>query len=308
MAILLLVFILWVEKKVIFLTRRPYKSNFKYLLSIIILLILLGIPSYFWAKKDESTLAATYNSKISPIIIIPGSGANAHRFDNLVKTINQQYDEHHSLLRVTVHTNDRITYSGSVSTTDTHPFIVVGFQNNRDGYPNIKKQAAWFNLAFNALKNRYHFNNFNALGHSNGGLIWTYFFEDYFNDSNIIANRMMTVGTPYNLEESKLANKTAMLNELIKKRADIPKDLSYFSIAGTKGYTDDGIVPLNSVDAGKYIYEGNIKRYTLITLTGSQAEHSDMLTTEQFISLFHQYIVNNGLKNVSNNTSPTSAN
>lgn len=272
-------------------------KNFKYLISIAIILILLGIPSYIWTRRNVTTLAGRYNSPMSPVIMIPGSSASANRFDDLVKTVNQRYGEHHSLLKMTVHPDDKITYSGSIRPNDNRPFIVVGFENNKDGYTNIKKQAAWFNLAFNKLKQRYRFDNFNAFGHSNGGLIWTYFFENYFDDSTIFVNQMLTVGTPYNFEEKNTSNRTQMLNDLIKKRNKIPEDLTYYSIAGTQLYTDDGIVPLGSVDAGKYVYEGHIKHYTLITLTGSKAQHSDMIDNDQFINIFHQYIVGNGINN-----------
>ncbi|PMD69513.1 alpha/beta hydrolase [Companilactobacillus nuruki] len=279
-------------------TRTIRKNkNFKYLIAIVVIMILLGIPSYIWTKKNVSTLAGRYNSPMSPIIMIPGSSATANRFDDLVKTINRRYGEHHSLLKMTVHTNDKITYTGSIRANDDRPFIVVGFENNNDGYSNIKKQTAWFNIAFNKLKQRYRFNNFNAFGHSNGGLIWTYFFENYFDDSTITVNQMLTVGTPYNFEENNTFNRTQMLNELVKAREKIPENLTYYSIAGTQLYTDDGIVPLGSVDAGKYIYEGYIKHYTLITLTGSKAQHSDMIDSDQFITIFHQYIVGNGISN-----------
>lgn len=272
-------------------------KNFKYLAAIFVILILLGIPSYIWTKKNVTALAGRYNSPMSPVIMIPGSSATANRFDDLVKTVNNKYGEHHSLLKMTVHTDGKITYNGSVRPNDNRPFIVVGFENNKDGYSNIKKQAAWFNIAFNKLKQRYRFNNFNAFGHSNGGLIWTYFFENYFDDSSISVNQMLTVGTPYNFEEKNTFNHTQMLNDLIKKRDKIPTDLTYYSIAGTKLYTDDGIVPLGSVDAGKYVYEGHIKHYTLITLTGDKAQHSDMIDNNQFITIFHQYIVGNGINN-----------
>jgi Uncharacterized protein with an alpha/beta hydrolase fold len=272
-------------------------KNFKYLVALIIIFILLGIPSYIWTRRNVTTLAGRYNSPMSPVIMIPGSSASANRFDDLVKTVNRQYGEHHSLLKMTVHTNDKITYTGSIRPNDDRPFIVVGFENNNDGYTNIKKQAAWFNLAFNKLKARYRFNSFNAFGHSNGGLIWTYFLENYFDDSTISINQMLTVGTPYNFEEKNTSNRTQMLHELVKNRDKIPEDLTYYSIAGTQLYTDDGIVPLGSVDAGKYIYEGHIKHYTLITLTGSKAQHSDMIDSNQFITIFHQYIVGNGVNN-----------
>ena len=77
-------------------------KNFKYLVAIAIILILLGIPSYIWTKRNVTTLAGRYNSPMSPVIMIPGSSASANRFDDLVKTVNRKYGEHHSLLKMTV--------------------------------------------------------------------------------------------------------------------------------------------------------------------------------------------------------------
>lgn len=289
-------------------TRSLRKNkNFKHLIAMLLFFIILGIPSYIWTKKNVTTLAGRYNSPMTPVIMIPGSSASANRFDDLVKTINNKYGEHHSLLKLTVHTDNSITYSGKIRANDTQPFFVVGFQNNNDGYSNIKKQAKWFNIAFNTIKKRYRFNTFNALGHSNGGLIWTMFLENDFNDSNININQLLTVGTPYNFEEKNLSNRTQMLNDLIKKRDNIPSNMTYYSIAGTQLYTDDGIVPLDSVDAGKYIYEGKIKHYTLITLTGDKAQHSDMIASNQFITIFHQYIIGNGVYNPNSPDSKQSA-
>ncbi|CAJ1182130.1 extracellular lipase esterase precursor [Companilactobacillus paralimentarius DSM 13238 = JCM 10415] len=289
-------------------TRTLRKNkNFKYLIAMLLFFIILGIPSYIWTRKNVTTLAGRYNSPMTPIIMIPGSSASANRFDDLVKTINNKYGEHHSILKLTVHTDDSITYSGKIRANDTQPFFVVGFQNNEDGYSNIKKQARWFNIAFNAIKKRYRFNSFNALGHSNGGLIWTMFLENDFNDSNLNINQLLTVGTPYNFEEKNTSNHTQMLNDLIKKRDKIPNNMTYYSIAGTQLYSDDGIVPLGSVDAGKYIYESQAKHYTLITLTGNKAQHSDMIASNQFITIFHQYIIGNGVYNPNSPDSKQSA-
>lgn len=69
-------------------------------------------------------------------------------------------------------------YSGQLSTNDTKPYIIIAFSNNTDGYANIK-QTQSLDIAMQALQNRYHFKQFNAVGHSNGGLNWTIYLENY---------------------------------------------------------------------------------------------------------------------------------
>lgn len=96
--------------------------------------------------------------------MIPGSSATENRFDRLVKKLNQNANEKHSLLKVRVTNDDQIHYSGSIRPGDNEPIIVVGFENNHDGYDNIKQQARRFALAFEDLNEQYNFNNLKRSG------------------------------------------------------------------------------------------------------------------------------------------------
>ncbi|CAJ1195224.1 hypothetical protein CPR19088_GLDEOEPO_02371 [Companilactobacillus paralimentarius] len=279
--------------------RKHNQDNKKrtfWIFTTIIILLLITI-SYLWTRNNSAASSTNQSSTMSPIIMIPGSGADNNVLDGLISNVDKRYKEHHNVLKVTVNTDNSLTYSGHISTKDKNPYIVVGFENSQDGLENIKKQTTWFNTAFKDLQQKYHFKTFNAFGHSNGSLIWTYFLEDYFdNYHNVKINHLMTVGAPFNFAETSHDDKTEMLDQLIKNKNHIPKTMSYYSIAGTEQYSDDGIVPLSSVDAGKYIYQDQIKHYMFITLTGSNAEHSDMLTNPQFITLFHQFIIKSSEK------------
>ena len=153
---------------------------------VAVFLIGLAVPSYSWTRKNVKEIETFYNSKLSPIIMIPGSSATENRFDGLVRKVNQ--DRHgvkHSLLKVKVWNNGRITFEGKIKAKDNEPVIVIGFENNKDGYSNIKKQAKMMNQAFEALQNKYNFNNFKGLAHSNGGLIYTAFIENYLSDYDV---------------------------------------------------------------------------------------------------------------------------
>lgn len=119
---------------------------------VAVFLIGLAVPSYSWTRKNVKEIETFYNSKLSPIIMIPGSSATENRFDGLVRKLNQ--DRHgvkHSLLKVKVWNNGRITFEGKIKAKDNEPVIVIGFENNKDGYSNIKKQAKMMNQAFEAL-------------------------------------------------------------------------------------------------------------------------------------------------------------
>lgn len=269
------------------------KTKYLLLITSLVLLLLL-FPLYHLTKTNNAELAQRYNSKLSPIIMIPGSSATVNRFDEMVAKINKETKQKHSLLKVEVSKNNELHYEGKIKKNDLEPFIVVGFENNKDGYSNILKQAYYFNIAFNSLQKKYHFNHFKAIGHSNGGLIYTAFLENYFDkySKEIKLTKMMTIGTPYNFSESSIEHKTQMLADFIQNRQRIPKNIYMYSVAGTENYTSDGIVPAESVMAGKYIYQGQVKQFMEITITGTKAQHSDLPQNSQIIDLIRRYIMN----------------
>lgn len=256
-------------------------------------LFLLGltVPSYSWTRKNVQKIEKFYNSKLSPIIMIPGSSATENRFDGLATKLNQyRQGTKHSLLKVKVWNDGRMTYSGSIDANDNEPIIVIGFENNKDGYSNIKKQAKMVNQAFEALQSKYNFNNFKGLGHSNGGLIYTAFIENYLGDYDVDLKTLMTIGTPYNFTETNIKNKSEMLADFIKAREAIPTTLHMYSVAGTITYDSDELVPDASVSAGKYIYQNQAETYTEITVTGEDAQHSDLPTNDEVVALIKQHL------------------
>ena len=48
---------------------------------VAVFLIGLAVPSYSWTKRNVKEIETFYNSKLSPIIMIPGSSATENRFD-----------------------------------------------------------------------------------------------------------------------------------------------------------------------------------------------------------------------------------
>ncbi len=176
-------------------------------------------------------------------------------------------------MKMKVYNSGRISYQGSIAKNDNEPIIVIAFQNNHDGYSNIKKQAKMLDAAFAQLSDEYSFNNFKAFGHSNGGLIWTYWLEHYYAQysDEITMKKLMTLGSPYNFAERNVNNRTQMFSDFLKYRQRLPRDLVVYSLMGTKIYDSDGLVPEESVEAGKYIFQKRVKSFTMLTLTGKDA-------------------------------------
>lgn len=266
-----------------------------WLATAIVAIMTVGLifVSLQWSHKNVAALTRRHNSQLSPVIMIPGSSATENRFDGLVKELNKNQRNPHSLLKIRVTNKDKLQFSGRIRPGDKEPFIVVGFQNNRDGYSNIKQQARQFNIAFKELDKRFDFNNFKAFGHSNGGLIFTNFLENYFADykDQIKITKLMTIGSPFNFDEKSIQNKTQMLSDFIKNRKKLPTNLSVYSVAGTQNYTSDGIVPVVSVIASRYVFQGQVKHFTTITVSGTDAQHSDLPQNDQIVRLIKQYLL-----------------
>ena len=103
----------------------------------------------------------------------------------------------------------------------------------------------------------------------------------------------MTVGTPYNSLESNIKNETAIFRQLYRNKENLPANLIVYAIAGTKNYQNDGIVPYQSVEAGKYIYQKQVKKYTQITVTGENSSHGSLLDNPQVTRLVQENIMDN---------------
>ncbi|MDS1016182.1 alpha/beta hydrolase [Lentilactobacillus buchneri] len=266
-----------------------------WLWSLLAVLLSVGliVASLEWSHQNVSELTRHHNSQLSPVIMIPGSSATENRFDGLVSEINHNRTNPHSLLKVKITNDDKLHFTGRLRPGDNEPFIVVGFQNNKDGYSNIKQQARQFNVIFHTLVSRLNFNNFKAIGHSNGGLIYTVFLENYFDQysNDVWMTKLMTIGSPFNFNERSIDNKTQMLSDFIKNRNKLPNNLSVYSVAGTKNYTSDGLVPLVSVAAGRYVFQGAVRHFTTITVSGSNAQHSDLPENKQIVDLINRYIL-----------------
>ena len=241
-------------------------------------------------KKDIDHLP-TSKVKISPIIMIPGSSATENRFNRMVKKLNRNLHSHHSLVRIKVWNDGHMTYRGHLKRKDRNPIFVVGFQNNRDGYENIKKQAAMFDTALTVLREQYSFNSFKALGHSNGGLVFTVFLQQYLaNHPGLEMEKLLTIGSPYNLNKKNINHRVAMLDDFISNQENLPKKLQHLSIMGIFFRDGDGIVHKSSVEAGSLIYKGKIASHREVVIVGKDAHHSSLPQNQQVIDLIKEFL------------------
>lgn len=105
---------------------------------LLIVCLALFIPATTWMHHQVRDAQVVHDSRMAPIILVPGSSATQNRFNSLVTTLNQRTNGH-SLLKVTVKTDGTVQTQGRIAPRDVEPYIVIAFENNQDGYNNIKK-------------------------------------------------------------------------------------------------------------------------------------------------------------------------
>nr|WP_114674978.1 alpha/beta hydrolase [Fructobacillus ficulneus] len=246
-------------------------------------------------QSEHHNDRAIQRSKIDPVIFVPGSSASVNRFDDLFATINakERGKNVHSVLKVLVKEDGTLSYSGHLSSENRRPFIVVGFERNQDNYPTIKADGESLSKVMTSLQKKYYFRNFSAVGHSNGGLIWTHYLENYYNSTNFHIKTLMTLGSPFNFSETSTTKRTTMLTDMINNSDNLPSDLVVYSVAGSEDYTDDGIVPVQSVLSGKYVFQKSVAKYTQTTVSGENAQHSNLPENPDVVNLINELILNN---------------
>lgn len=81
---------------------------------ILIITIVLAIPATIYANQNATKLQMRRDSRMSPVIMIPGSSASINRFDTLVQKINERDHKNHSLLKVYVKENGQLVFTGRI--------------------------------------------------------------------------------------------------------------------------------------------------------------------------------------------------
>lgn len=267
---------------------RYVKKHLLLLLSILALTLALVYIVFSKALIAEKDVRG--NGVQIPTIIIPGSTSDQHSLDYMIDQLVAA-SEPHSVLKTRILEDGRIQYEGSYDSNDKRPYIIIAYENSDDTYENISNQTEWVGLAMSDLQEKYGFNEYNAIGYSNGGLNWTLYLENIGEVTHPTAKVLVTLGTPYNSYESDDSVKSDILNDMIMNKESLPKDLTVYNIAGASSLDYDLVVPLSSVLAGKYIFQGQVKSYSQFTVTGDQASHTSLPINDQIIELIVEKIL-----------------
>lgn len=239
-------------------------------------------------KPTKNTVEQKVNSTQVPLILIPGTNGDGDQFDNFMNMITKKIGKR-DILKINVKTDGTTEWTSSLTKKSIAPFIVISFSDSSE--KGVEKQAEWTDIAMKKAHQLYSFNSYNALGYSNGGLVWTIYLEKMTQKSTSQMKNLITLGTPYNYLDSNAnpypnsssLTETDMLRRMINKKGKIPHSLRMISIAGNYKNNGDGVVPLTSALSSSKIYKNQAKSYDEKIFYGINARHGKLIENDQII-------------------------
>jgi uncharacterized alpha/beta hydrolase family protein len=258
-------------------------------LGILLVVCLLGQKS-LTVFADKFPITSQPVEIQTPTIMVPGTNGTVDRFDGLIKSLNTEEDV--EVLKVTVASDNTVLCKGRLSASSAHPIIVIAFEDSSTD--TLSVQGKWYQIALVYIQKSYSFKTYNYLGHSNGGLVITSYLENDQQVTDPELSKLITIGTPYN-DLSSAYNNTAtnvtqikktspLLKGYLKNLDQIPSNIQMRNIAGEiKHSASDGTVPVQSVFAGRSIYQDRIADYQELLIQGEQTNHSELVENTEII-------------------------
>ena len=203
-----------------------------YLLPIFLFLFLL----FLYPKPAKSH---------RPRIFIPGSSAGQERFNYTIWRLGGR-----DPIKLTVHPDGYFDLKGS-----SPNFIVIGFKDNRDRLESIEAAALQLTTLLPELQRRFHFDSYDAVGHSNGGLIWLRLVHQLVNTP---MKSLTTLASPYQLDG---LPQVGVVDQI---------SMRSYHIAGAH----DLLVPVREVESGRRFFMDESYHFKL--LKGPMTGHSSL--------------------------------
>lgn len=252
------------------MTKTKLSSCLLLMMLVIVLIIssIMVLTRRVLAEQEVSLIQ-------SPTIFIPGTNGTNHRFDSLIDELKQSDVAINGILKVYVKKNGDIRLSGKLSQRDQEPLIVVGFEDNSEGA--VDDQGRLFQHVLMTLAENYQFNDYQVVGHSNGGLTVTAYLANYHQVSDPILTKLVTIGTPFTDEPT---SETGL--NFVKKRS-LPIVGSVLAIAGDLDGESDGVVTVASALGAREIYQDVSGNYEELVVTGDLAGHSYLVTNPKVV-------------------------
>lgn len=253
------------------------------------LLLIIGLGLATQLKRDQTSHVITQQKR--PLIMIAGSNSTPNNFDDIIKSLNAQHQ--HPVINVTVTNSQAIKVKQNrvEGTNLNDALIVVFFENSTDTNANIMTQTNGLAKVMRYLQKKFKLKTANALGYSNGGLIWSRYIAGLTSSKPLPIHDLMLVGTPF-LGTDEDHPDHELYNPLLKAQAHFKSLHAVVNVAGDTSSGNDNVVPLTSVTAGGKLFMNTAGRYTQMTVNIKDISHGNLLQESYVARLVRQNLVN----------------
>lgn len=266
-------------------------------------LIILGFGFNIWQDQRASDqLKANYIDSSTPTIFVHGWGATLRSEKDMISAAEVSGAASRRMI-VRVRANGKLSVTGTVKSWMVNPIIMVRMDNNRAGEV---QYARWLTKVCKLLKQKYHVNQLNFVGHSMGAYAVIYYNLLNGNRSDLPrTNKLCVIAGPYDgiMDNHKsnqptsgplmqlwddAPNKNRILPTgkpkiihpeyklLYRLRKNFPRQARVLNIYGNlgDGSNSDGVVTNASALSLGYILRDHVSFYQTFQAFGPKAQHS----------------------------------
>lgn len=284
------------------------KKSIPSLLIAVIFLVIIGFIFHTTTtrspeKKETTKTSPQPQAKIAgketakkeittPTLFIHGYSGGKSSFGPMIDRFSSKNLGSRSLV-ITVKPDGNLAIQGTFDKYAKNPLIQLLFADNKSSMVN---QSEWIKDAMIDLKNVYHIEEVNLVGHSMGGVSLTDYIEKNATNKSVPSVKKvallgaplngLSIGddgkTPYDLTPTGPAMQSERYAELLKNSSVISNKLEVLNVAGdTKdGRKSDGSVSIASALSGKFIYK-RAASYKEKIITGKEGKHSNLHDSEK---------------------------
>ncbi|MGP4107563.1 alpha/beta hydrolase [Virgibacillus sp. L01] len=263
----------------------------KHIISTVSLLAIISIILVVYIPKETKSEQNIGN----PTVFVHGYKGTYNSFGNMLNRFEYRYGWGNKVLIYRVSPQGRINVT-NLSKGKTEPaFVQVIFENNRASFLDT---SMWLASVLSHMKETYHIDMVNLVGHSMGGLVALKSIQEYQDKKQYPrVAKLITIGSPFDGIYSKpyfqihrdaaatdLKPNSAALQTIHENKHMIPKGLDILNI----GSTGDLVAMPESVQSLRSIVRKGQMRKKMIE--DNMLGHSELHENTQVDKLIHSFL------------------
>lgn len=206
-------------------------------------------------------------------------------------------------LKVLVDWRGELTFEGCWS-NDPNPLVQLVF---KDKWMPTRQIVNWLDIVLPKLKEKYHFNEYNAVGHSLGATALVRVeMRNYHNANFPKLNKLVLVAGPFdgvvafgdwpNVNRLLPSGRPVLMNphylQLLLNRDHFPSNVSILNIYGNidDNSNTDKYISVISAKSIRYILAPIVKTFHEVEVHGQDAEHSKMHDDDNVLSIINRFL------------------